>query len=61
MLSSWHSYGISTKFLKIFSDKRIRKNREFFEKVSLEQLIEAIKLVEIREVTPKTDWSRKID
>jgi hypothetical protein len=46
---------VEKRIHKIFIDKRIRKNREFFEKVSLEQLIEAIKLAEIREVTPKND------
>lgn len=46
---------VEKRIHKIFSDKRIRKNREFFEKISLEQLVEAIKLVEIREVTPKND------
>lgn len=46
---------VEKRIHKIFIDKRIRRNREFFEKVSLEQLIEAIKLTEIREVTPKND------
>ena len=46
---------VERRIHKIFIDKRITKNREFFEKVSLEQLVEAIKLVEIREVTPKND------
>ena len=46
---------VEKRIHKIFSDKRIRKNREFFEKISLEQLVEAIKLAEIREVTPKND------
>ena len=46
---------VERRIHKIFIDKRITKNREFFEKVSLEQLVQAIKLVEIREVTPKND------
>ncbi|WPX98777.1 GIY-YIG nuclease family domain protein [Candidatus Megaera polyxenophila] len=46
---------VEKRIHKIFIDKRIRRNIEFFEKVSLEQLIEAIKLAELREVTPKND------
>ncbi len=46
---------VEKRIHNIFIDKRIRRNREFFEKGSLEQLIEAIKLTEIREVTPKND------
>jgi len=46
---------VEKRIHNIFIDKRIRRNREFFEKGSLEQLIEAIKLTKIREVTPKND------
>lgn len=46
---------VEKRIQRIFSDKRIRKNREFFEKVLLQQLIEATKLAEIREVTLKND------
>lgn len=45
---------VEGKLHKIFSDKRIRSNREFF-RVDANQVREAIQLAEIREVTPRTD------
>jgi hypothetical protein len=39
---------------RIFSDKRIRSNREFF-RADANQVKEAIQLAELREVTPKVD------
>lgn len=38
-----------------FSDHRTRMNREFFE-VSPERIVAALKLAEIEDVTPKTDY-----
>jgi len=39
---------------QVFLDKRINPNREFF-KVSPEQVVAAIKLAEIRNITPSDD------
>jgi hypothetical protein len=39
---------------RIFSDKRIRSNREFF-RIDANQVREAIMLAELKEVTPKSD------
>jgi len=38
----------------IFQDRRVRKNREFF-KVDPERIVAAIKLVQIKDVTPERD------
>jgi len=45
---------VESRVHKIFSDKRLRGNREFF-RVDPDQAVQAIKLAEIREVTPKRD------
>jgi hypothetical protein len=45
---------IEAKLHRIFSDKRIRQNREFF-RVDANQVREAIQLAEIKDVTPKID------
>ena len=45
---------VEGKLHRIFADKRIRSNREFF-RVAANQVKEAIQLAEIREVTPRTD------
>lgn len=42
---------VETKLHRVFSDKRIRTNREFF-RIDPNQVKEAIQLAEIREVTP---------
>lgn len=42
---------VETKLHRIFSDKRIRTNREFF-RIDPNQVKEAIQLAEIKEVTP---------
>lgn len=44
----------------IFQDRRVRKNREFF-KVDPERIVAAIKLVEIRDVTPESDDEQEGD
>jgi len=46
------SHGVNHH--RIFSDKRVRANREFF-RVDPNQVREAIQLAELREVTPKVD------
>lgn len=45
---------VESKLHKIFADKRVRTNREFF-RVAANQVREAIQLAELRDVTPKTD------
>lgn len=45
---------VESKLHKIFADKRIRNNREFF-RVDANQVREAIQLAEIKDVTPKVD------
>jgi hypothetical protein len=45
---------VEVKLHRIFSDKRIRSNREFF-RADANQVKEAIQLAEVREVTPKED------
>jgi len=45
---------VEGKLHRIFSDKRIRTNREFF-RVDANQVREAIQLAELKEVTPKFD------
>jgi hypothetical protein len=45
---------VEGKIHRIFSDKRIRQNREFF-RVDANQVREAIQLAELRDVTPKVD------
>jgi hypothetical protein len=45
---------VENKLHKIFADKRIRNNREFF-RIDANQVKEAIQLAEIKEVTPKVD------
>ena len=45
---------VEGKLHRIFSDKRVRANREFF-RVDPNQVREAIQLAELREVTPKVD------
>lgn len=45
---------VENKIHKIFIDKRVRTNREFF-RVDPNQVKEAIQLAEIKEVTPKSD------
>lgn len=45
---------VEGKLHRIFSDKRIRTNREFF-RVDANQVREAIQLAEIKDVTPKVD------
>jgi hypothetical protein len=49
-----NSSVVENKLHKIFADKRIRNNREFF-RVDANQVREAIQLAEIKEVTPKVD------
>lgn len=45
---------VESKLHKIFADKRVRSNREFF-RVSANQVREAVQLAELKDVTPKTD------
>ena len=45
---------VEGKLHRIFSDKRIRLNREFY-RVDANQVREAIQLAELRDVTPKID------
>lgn len=45
---------VEGKLHKIFADKRVRSNREFF-RVAANQVREAIQLAELRDVTPKSD------
>ena len=45
---------VEGKLHRIFSDKRIRSNREFF-RVDANQVREAIQLAELKDVTPRTD------
>jgi len=45
---------VEGKLHRIFSDKRIRTNREFF-RVDANQVREAIQLAELKDVTPKVD------
>jgi T5orf172 domain len=45
---------VESKLHRIFSDKRIRTNREFF-RVDANQVREAIQLAELSDVTPKVD------
>lgn len=45
---------VENKLHKIFADKRVRSNREFF-RVAANQVREAIQLAELRDVTPKID------
>jgi len=45
---------VENKLHKIFADKRVRSNREFF-RVAANQVREAIQLAELKDVTPKTD------
>jgi len=45
---------VEGKLHRIFSDKRIRANREFF-RADANQVREAIQLAELRDVTPKID------
>jgi len=45
---------VETKLHRIFSDKRIRTNREFF-RIDPNQVKEAIQLAEIKEVTPRQE------
>ena len=45
---------VESKLHKIFADKRVRNNREFF-RVSANQVREAVQLAELKDVTPKTD------
>jgi hypothetical protein len=49
-----NSVLVEGKLHRIFSDKRIRQNREFF-RVDANQVREAIQLAELRDVTPKVD------
>jgi hypothetical protein len=49
-----NSSVVEGKLHRIFADKRIRTNREFFH-VDANQVKAAIQLAEIREVTPKAD------
>lgn len=45
---------VENKLHKIFADKRVRSNREFF-RVAANQVREAVQLAELKEVTPKND------
>ena len=45
---------VEGKLHRIFSDKRIRSNREFF-RVDANQVREAIQLAELKDVTPRTE------
>ena len=45
---------VETKLHRIFADRRVRSNREFF-RVDANQVREAIQLAEIRDVTPRED------
>lgn len=45
---------VENKLHKIFADKRVRSNREFF-RVAANQVREAVQLAELKDVTPKTD------
>jgi hypothetical protein len=45
---------VEGKLHRIFSDKRIRSNREFF-RADANQVKEAIQLAELKDVTPKVD------
>ena len=45
---------VEVKIHRIFADKRIRNNREFF-RVDPNQVREAIQLAEIKDVTPRAD------
>ena len=49
-----NSVLVEGKLHRIFSDKRIGQNREFF-RVDANQVREAIQLAELRDVTPKVD------
>lgn len=49
-----NSATVEGKLHRIFSDKRIRSNREFF-RVDANQVREAIQLAELKDVTPKVD------
>jgi hypothetical protein len=49
-----NSSFVENKIHKIFIDKRVRSNREFF-RVDPNQVREAIQLAEIKDVTPKSD------
>jgi len=48
------SVVVEGKLHRIFSDKRIRSNREFF-RVDANQVREAIQLAELKDVTPRSD------
>lgn len=50
---------VEDRIHKTFADKRLRTNREFF-RVALEQVIAAIELAQIREVTPQNDANNEI-
>tara|TARA_B110000503_G_scaffold5959_1_gene8187 strand:+ start:877 stop:1506 length:630 start_codon:yes stop_codon:yes gene_type:complete len=45
---------VERRIHKVFSDKRLRGSREFF-RLAPDQAVQAIKLAEIREITPKGD------
>jgi len=45
------SYFVEKQLHRAFDDNRIRKNREFF-KISPEQVVAALRLAEIEEITP---------
>jgi hypothetical protein len=49
-----NSVVVEGKLHRIFSDKRIRANREFF-RIDANQVREAIQLAELKDVTPKVD------
>jgi len=49
-----NSLLVEGKIHRIFSDKRIRNNREFF-RVDPNQVREAIQLAELKDVTPRVD------
>lgn len=49
-----NSATVEGKLHRIFADKRIRLNREFF-RVDPNQVREAIQLAELRDVTPRSD------
>ena len=49
-----NSLLVEGKLHRIFSDKRIRSNREFF-RADANQVREAIQLAELKDVTPKVD------
>ncbi len=53
-------YTVERLLHDAFRDKRVRKNREFFE-IAPEQVVSAIRLAELKNITPTTDYVESFD